>query len=87
MKYGEYRKNLVASFINAYQNRRELEAAEIRALPDALNRATLIFLLERFQVFEMGVLSPGERELKDFRELLPMLFAKKELPVQTYKTS
>ena len=78
-KVDAYDRELVDAFLDAYERTRPLSVDERAALPRALDRAALIFLLARFKIFHLEAEADTRRENKDFRELIPMVLASKSI--------
>ncbi len=77
-KFGEYKENLVKSFFSGYSKIRELKKEEKEILPIAMDKAALTFVFLRIKKFNFHE-GNAEREFKDYRDLLPMVFENKNI--------
>lgn len=77
--FKEYKKEYVSAFIKGYEKVRELTREERRLMPSALDKAALTFLFLRVKKFNFDNNDGAQREFKDFRDLLPMVRAEKNI--------
>ena len=77
-KFREYKENLVKSFFSGYSKIRELKKEEKELLPIAMDKAALTFVFLRIKKFNFHE-GNAEREFKDYRDLLPMVFENKNI--------
>ncbi|OQA13472.1 MAG: Homoserine kinase [bacterium ADurb.Bin363] len=77
-KFGVYSQNLVNSFFKGYRTVRNLKKEEIEMLPLAMDKAALTFVFLRIKKFNFHD-GDAEREFKDYRDLLPMVFENKNI--------
>ncbi|MGM0508215.1 MAG: homoserine kinase [Fusobacteriota bacterium] len=75
-KYGEYKKECVDSFLKGYEKIRKLKEIERKTFHLSLDRAALTFLFLRIEKFHYNS-ENSDMEFKDYRDLLPVVFAKK----------
>lgn len=76
--YKEYSQNLTNAFLTGYNEVRNLEEKELELLPAALDKAALTFLFLRLKKFYFDE-GDAEREFKDYKDLLPLVFANKDI--------
>jgi len=77
MPSATYHPGLVHAFLAGYQSIRPLEPRERAALPVALDRAAITFLLVRLLLFHLEPDLRVERRVKPFQDLLPLVLADK----------
>ena len=79
--FKKYELNLIKSFLKGYEENRTLTDEEKRLLPYSLEKAALTFLFLRIKKFYYHDNDSSEREFKDFRDLLPMVFDEKNIKI------
>lgn len=77
-KHGSYIKELCNSFFKGYEEIRKLTCEEKKCLPVSLDKAALTFVFLRIKKFNFHD-GEAEREFKDYRDLLPMVFENKNI--------
>lgn len=77
-KFGSYKKELCDSFFKGYEEVRTLTEAEKSYLPVSLDKAALTFVFLRIKKFNFHD-GEAEREFKDYRDLIPMVFENKNI--------
>jgi homoserine kinase type II len=77
-KFGSYKKELCESFLKGYEEVRGLTEEEKSYLPISLDKAALTFVFLRIKKFNYHD-GEAEREFKDYRDLLPMVFENKNI--------
>lgn len=77
--FKQYKKDTVDAFFRGYEKNRKITSDEKKALPDALDKVALTFLFLRIKKFNFDAGEGVQREFKDFRDLLPMVMADKNI--------
>lgn len=79
--FKNYEINLIKAFLKGYEENRVLTEEEKKLLPYSLEKAALTFLFLRIKKFYYHDNDSSEREFKDFRDLLPMVFDDKNIEI------
>ncbi|BDU50870.1 homoserine kinase [Haliovirga abyssi] len=77
-KLKKYDLEYINSFLEGYQKERKLTKLEKISLPIFLEKTALTFVFLRIRKFNFHDVE-GEREFKDYRDLLPMVFENKNI--------